>query len=209
MVLHLPAGHSVEIQQLEDEDLVGFHTSDVKSSTETCGHNDHDHDHDHDHTHPQPNQNDNKPQPIASLIETEIPSISFPHNLSRSRRACTKTVETLILNDFRLHEIKGIYTESFASTVFNSVVNHYNVGSFDCDIELKLIGQLTFRDAMPSTIEQNSCDQTSSQCKDSTSADEVDNKQMLQTLGEWIETNIATLKTVFKGMESRFCKREF
>lgn len=73
------------------------------------------------------------------------------------RQACTKTVEVLILNDESLYSRSGADTESFSAQVFNAMAGLYAQGGFACTIQLRLVGQITFRHGTPATIQQRSC----------------------------------------------------
>ena len=70
-----------------------------------------------------------------------------------------KTVEILIVNDAALFGRQGEETEALGTQIFNAMAGFYGEGSgFDCELQLRLVGQLTFRAAMPAQIEQRQCD---------------------------------------------------
>ena len=73
----------------------------------------------------------------------------------------------------------------------------YSDNVFNCIIQLKLVGQLTFRNGMPSGIEQKDCATVA--CSGSTSVNEFDNRLMLITLATWVKTHYSDLSTIYNG----------
>ena len=125
---------SFEIQPVAGGGHLGYLVSDLEDGGGTCGLDEADGGHHHHHHN--------------------------HHAQARGRRqACTKTVEVLILNDESLYSRSGANTESFSAQVFNSMAGLYADGSFACSIQLRLVGQITFRHGTPAAIQQRNCNQ--------------------------------------------------
>lgn len=73
------------------------------------------------------------------------------------RQSCTKTVEVLIVNDESLFIREDSDTEAYSAQVFNEMAGYYSSASFNCNIVLKLVGQLTFRYGLPGSIKTRAC----------------------------------------------------
>ena len=78
-----------------------------------------------------------------------------------SRQTCTKTVEVLIVNDHALHERLRGDTEANSADVLSLVADLFSDGNpFRCRIQIRLVGQITFRHGNPEEIVTRRCDQT-------------------------------------------------
>ena len=146
----LMAGHSFEITPVEGGGHLGFRLSDLDESLNgTCGNSDIDLPATGDHGH---GHNGSEARHPAEHVQAWM-HVGKP----RQRRTCTKTVEVLVVNDFALWERSGSTTESFSLEIFNAMASLYAGGGFACSIQLRLVGQLTFRHGTPSTILQRDC----------------------------------------------------
>ena len=85
---------------------------------------------------------------------------SGPAAGGRRRQACTKTVEVLIINDNALFGRLRGETEANSADVLALVADIYSDGSpFSCRIQIRLVGQITFRHGNPGDIVTRRCDQ--------------------------------------------------
>ena len=80
-----------------------------------------------------------------------------------------KFVEILAVSDESFYALKGDDTENYIAQVFNSMSSFYatlqDSGSFACNVQLRLVGQIVFRYGRPDSISQRPCN-TASPFKD-------------------------------------------
>lgn len=120
----------------------------------------------------------------------------------------TKYVDVIIFNDNSHFQKRGIDTEQHSAIIFAYTAAAYYGGNysgssyggitgtgFDCRVQLRLIGQLTFRNGDPSGI---TYDVNCSSC----SAGETDDDELLQSFSDWSSNNRAGLEGIYGDIDN-------
>jgi len=113
----------------------------------------------------------------------------------------TKIVELLIINDVRRFDIQQTSTEANTNIIFSFLAAYYAGGlvdgrsypgitapSFTCEVQIRLIGQLTYRSSMPSSIESSLA---------SIGNNEIDPSAYLDSVGVYISQNQNGIRNLF------------
>ncbi|KAL6059807.1 Disintegrin and metalloproteinase domain-containing protein 8 [Balamuthia mandrillaris] len=91
----------------------------------------------------------------VSPIETFVAHRRFVFFAS----SCTRYVAIVLVNDYSRYNSKGSQTESLGAEIMSYVRTRYSssIVTWDCKIEIRLIGQITFTSANPSGLSYRAC----------------------------------------------------